>query len=111
VLAERQLMAFKEMYEGNGSNGSNGVGLYEYMACLQTKAANGDLLADAINDQFQLIASSLSAIPAPLSQSLVSNKPLVETAYSNLQMMVPLIKYELTSALAVQISYQDNDGD
>lgn len=111
VLAERQLTAFNEMYEGIGSDGSNGVGLYEYVACLQTRVSGGDLLADAINDQFQLIAASLSAIPAPLSQSLVSDKPLVEAAYSNLQMMVPLIKYELTSALAVQINYQDNDGD
>lgn len=111
MLVERHVTAFKEMFEGVSANGTDGLGLYEYVACLETKTPNGALLADAIKDQFQAISSSVSAIPAPLSGALVSDKQLVEDAYTNLSMMVPLIKYEMTSALAVQINYQDNDGD
>jgi hypothetical protein len=47
----------------------------------------------------------------PLSQQLVNNKPVVNDAYVQLQMMVPLVKREMSSAMGVQISYVSGDGD
>ena len=55
--------------------------------------------------------AALELIPDPMSETLTTNKQVVDDAYLQLQMMVPMIKSELTSALGVQINYQDNDGD
>lgn len=109
-LAVEQAESFKDVFLGVGENQSDGSGLYEYLVCLDTKTGD-QLLADVIEDRFNLIITALSAIPDPMSETLVSNKPIVDDAYTEMQQMVPLIKHEMTSALGVQISYQDNDGD
>lgn len=110
LLAKEQVSAFKDLYLGVGENQSDGEGLYEYLVCLNTESGD-QLLADDITDQFNEILAKLDAIPNPMSETLVSNKPVVDAAYTEMQMMVPKIKYDMTSALGVQISYQDNDGD
>lgn len=115
-LAQAQLSAAKNMFLGIGENGSNQLGLYDYVACAKplTSQEQGTgvlALADEISEQFAVIEETLNQVPDPLSETLISNKPVVDDAYTQLQMMVPLIKHEMTSALSVQISYQDNDGD
>ena len=47
----------------------------------------------------------------PLSNEILTNKDDVTTCYSKLQELVPLMKVDMTSALGVLITYQDNDGD
>ncbi|MDP6909593.1 MAG: imelysin family protein, partial [Flavobacteriales bacterium] len=44
-LTEKQVEAFRELYLGIGSNGSDGPGLYEFLVCLETESS-GALLAD-----------------------------------------------------------------
>ncbi|MBL4585619.1 MAG: imelysin family protein [Flavobacteriales bacterium] len=109
-LAILQLTAFRELYLGIGSNGADGVGLYEFLVCLETKSG-GVLLADRITTQFEAIADKLDLVPNPLSQALVNDKQLVDNTYEQMQMMVPLLKFEMPTALGVQVTYQDNDGD
>ena len=110
-LATTQAETFKALFEGTGYNDSDGPGLYEYLICLETQGTSGQLLADEILEQFDVIIEAIEAVPDPMSETLVSNKPVVDNAYLQMQMMVPKIKHELTSALGVQINYQDNDGD
>lgn len=110
-LAQRQTEAFKKLYEGMGTNGTNGPGLYEYLTCLETEGTSGALLADEISDQFESIVQAVNAVQDPMSESLITDFTTVDNAYLQMQMMVPKIKYEMTSALGVQINYQDNDGD
>lgn len=110
-LAKHQIESIKLLFEGTGVNGSNGPGLYEYLACLETDAMNGGLLADDIRGQFESIKQALNPVQDPMSGSLNSDFATVDNAYSQMQIMVPKIKYEMTAALGVQISYQDNDGD
>lgn len=109
-LAVLQAQGLRDLFLGVGANQSDGSGLYEYLVCLDTKSGD-DLLADVIRDRFNTIITSLNQIPDPLSETLVNDKPVVDAAYTEMQMMVPLIKHDMTSALGVQISYQDNDGD
>ena len=64
-----------------------------------------------LNNQFQLIKDNLSQLNDPLSNEILTNKVNVSNAYENMQQLVPLIKVDMTSALGVLITYQDNDGD
>ena len=110
-LAKAQLENFKFIYEGTGTNGADGPGFYEYLLCLETEAMTGTLLADDIRGQFERIEQALAPVADPMSEALVSDFTTVDNAYTEMQIMVPKIKHEMTSALAIQISYQDNDGD
>lgn len=110
LLAVEQASASLEVFLGVGENLTDGQGLYDYLVCLDTKSGDR-LLADEIKEGFELIIEKLEAIPDPMSETLASNKPIVDAAYTEMQMMVPNIKHDMTSALGVQISYQDADGD
>ncbi len=115
-LAKEQVTALKESYLGTREDGSDGLGLYDYVLCVKplTEEEQGQglvALADDISQHFLDIETALDDVPDPLSETLVSNKPVVDNAHSKMQTTVPLIKQEMTSALGVQISYQDNDGD
>jgi len=109
-LALEQVIGLEELFLGVGENMADGLGLDDYLICLD--ATSGDRpLAEVIFERFESIRTALEQVPDPLSETLVSNKPVVDVAYNEMQMMVPLIKVEMTSALGVQVSYQDNDGD
>ena len=115
-LAKEQATAMKNLFLGIGENSSDGLGLYEYVLCAKPLTSDEQnqgilALADEISERFIEIENTLDLVPDPLSETLVSDKPMVDEAYNQMQMMVPLIKHEMTSALGVQISYQDNDGD
>ena len=64
-----------------------------------------------INNQFDDILAELNNLNDPLSSEILTNKPAVSQTYTKLQELVPLLKVDMTSALGVLITYQDNDGD
>jgi uncharacterized protein len=102
TLALESLAAIKGMYTANGS----GKGLSDYLVSLNATALNNDVLA-----QFDIVAEKLRAIPDPLSTSLVANSTQVDAAYREIQKLVTLMKTDVASATAVQITFTDNDGD
>jgi len=110
-LAKEQLTALRNMYLGVGANGSDGLGLDDYLECLKAGADNDGLLSEAIRNQFQSIADAFTLLQDPMSEQLVSNKPVVDDAHTQLQMIIPLTKREMSGALGVQVTYQSNDGD
>jgi uncharacterized protein len=110
-LANEQLTALRNMYLGVGSNGSDGLGLDDYLECLKAGADSDGLLSEAIRNQLQAIVEAFNLLQDPLSEQLVSNKPVVDDAHTQLQMLVPLTKREMSGALGVQVTYQSNDGD
>ena len=81
-------------------------GLSDYIISLNHAALNTDVLA-----QFDLALDKLKAIPDPLSNSLLTQAATVDAAYKEIQKLVTLMKTDVASATAVQISYADNDGD
>ncbi len=87
-----------------------GVGLDDYMDFVNAQY-NGENLSIATNNQFQLIIDDLNQLNDPLSNEILTNKANVSDAYENMQQLVPLIKVDMTSALCVIITYQDNEGD
>ncbi|WP_344853914.1 imelysin family protein [Pedobacter jeongneungensis] len=101
-LAIENITGLKEMYTGGG----NGKGISDYLIALKKEQLNKDVLK-----QFDLVIADLNAIPNPLSASLNNQKPLVETAYKDIQILLTLIKTDVASATGVRITYQDSDGD
>ena len=110
-FAHRAVESMKKYINGQSyENGTEGLGLDDYMDHVNATSGNLNLSAD-INNQIDEILSGLLNINDPLSNEIMTNKDGVTTCYSKLQELVPLMKIDMTSALGVLITYQDNDGD
>ena len=88
----------------------NNLGLDDYMDFTNAQQGNS-LLSEVIDNQFAEIVAALNGLNDPLSNEVVVNNAQGHETYDKLQQLVPLIKVDMTSALGVQITYQDNDGD
>ena len=100
-LAVANLTSLKNYYTGG-----EGKGIDDYLILLKKEQLNNDVLA-----QFEVAISALKAIPAPMSAAFSGNAPIVEAAYKEVQKLLTLLKTDVASATAVQITYMDNDGD
>ncbi|HEX6427671.1 MAG TPA: imelysin family protein [Niastella sp.] len=101
-LAVENLTSLKKAYTAAGS----GKGISDYLIALNRASLNND-----ITTQFDVAIAKLKLIPDPLSNTLTAQPSLVEDAYKEVQKLLTLLKTDLASATAVQISYMDNDGD
>jgi predicted lipoprotein len=111
VLASENLRAIHQFYKGiSALNSSVGSSLYDNLLALNTKA-EGMLLADLLDIQFEDAIQKLNAITTPFSEAVVNDKATVDAAYSAIQLNIIYLKTDLPSALGVVITYQDNDGD
>ena len=72
---------------------------------------NSQQLSTVIDNQFLTILDELNNINGSLGDEIINNKTQITQTYQELQQLVPYIKVDLTSALGVLITYQDNDGD
>lgn len=102
ALAVENLSALKSTFMA----GASGKGISGYLVALNQSQLNTDVLA-----QFDLAIARLQAIPDPLSASLTGNAPAVDAAYKEVQKLLTLLKTDVASATAVQITFMDNDGD
>lgn len=100
------------VFKGESLNtAQSGTGLENYLDDLGAKYSEDQLLSEAILNQFDNARTAISAIPEPLKEAVQNNKSLVQSAYDEIQKAVVLIKTDMTSAMGIQITYQDNDGD
>ena len=91
-------------------NNDNGLGLDDYMDFVNSEQ-NSQQLSTVIDNQFLTILEELNNINGPLSEEIINNKSQITQTYQELQQLVPYMKVDMTSALGVLITYQDNDGD
>lgn len=110
-LLKESVLSLQKLMNGTGfSTGVNGVGLDDYMDFVEAKNDDQDLSV-VINNQLDVVVADINSLSATMSDEVVNNSTTVHTLYSDMQQLVPLIKVDLTSALGVLITYQDNDGD
>lgn len=102
ALAAENMKALKNIYTGNDA----GKGIDDYIISLKNETLNADVLA-----QFDLAISKLQQIPDPMSASLISQPATADAAYKEIQKLLTLLKTDVASATAVQITFTDNDGD
>lgn len=100
-LAIANLTSLKGYFTGGGADG-----ISQYLVLLNKHNLNNDVLV-----QFDVALNALRNIPAPMSAAFAGNAPAVESAYKEVQKLLTLIKTDVASATAVQITYMDNDGD
>ncbi len=106
ALASMQKFIRGEHY----STTTNGEGLDDYLSFVNAQSG-GQNLEVLINNQFNAIQAELGNINDPLSNEVTANNQAVRDVYQEMQVLVPQIKIEMTNALEVMITYQDNDGD
>lgn len=102
ALAVENLSSLKKTYSGAGS----GKGMSDYLVSLGKTSLNNDVLT-----QFDIAIAKLQLISDPLSSSLTSQAVAVDNAYKEIQKLLTLLKTDVASATAVQITFMDNDGD
>ncbi|MFT4601570.1 MAG: putative lipoprotein [Arenicella sp.] len=103
-LAKESVLALKDVFTG-----SSGIGFEEYIRDVEDGVGNS--LADQIISRFDICTTSLDAIGNPLSQKVDTDAAGITTAYNNIKTLVTYIKTDMSSALGLLITFQDNDGD
>jgi len=106
-LAQVKMNAFIEIFTGR-----NGIGLDDYVTDLNATSAQGNPLANEILNQLNDAKSQIDNLPqTPLNELITQDKVTVENIYYSLQQAVVYLKTDMTSALSIQVTYQDGDGD
>jgi predicted lipoprotein len=104
-LMIQQVKAIQNMYLGG-----TGYGFDDKVIASKTMK-NGVPLNDVITAEFNTLLPKLTALPNPLSAAIINNNAAVNDVYAEATKLVVLLKVDLSSALAIKISFQDDDGD
>jgi len=104
-LMIQQVKALQNMYLGGTGYGFDD----KVIASKVTK--NSVPLNDVITAEFNTLIAKLTALPDPLSAQINNNLTAVNEVYTEATKLVVLLKVDLSSALAIKISFQDDDGD
>lgn len=113
TLLEENLFTFRNIFIGpDNSNSTTTDNIYKYLKQI-TASRNDSLLADMIVEKFDELDSLTNKIDMPLSRAVLdeSEKSKINDLYIKMQELVVLLKVDMTSAMGIQIIYQDNDGD
>ena len=110
-LLLEHMKALKRFINGQGFTvKEDGLGLDDYMNFVSAQSGDANL-SNAINDQIDDIIAKVEAFDTSINLYVISHPEASKAAYQSMQKLVPLIKVDLTSALGVLVTYQDNDGD
>lgn len=111
-FAKTAMQALNKFIKGDDfTTDKAGQGLDDYIKFVEAKDANGNNLEATIESQISSIITKLNTHSTPLSEEVITKSSDVLATYQEMQKLVPLIKVDLTSALGVLVTYQDNDGD
>ncbi|HET8829732.1 MAG TPA: imelysin family protein [Pelobium sp.] len=113
TLAKTAQQASFDFYNGKAYNANTtGYSIKSYLTSLGAKdATSGKLLADIIAEQFEACARKLDALNNNLNSQVINNNQPMVDAFNEMQILVKLLKVDMTSAMSITISYTDNDGD
>jgi hypothetical protein len=102
---------YKRFLNGQHYDGSKDeLGLLDY-ANFVGALSDGKELSLAVNSQIDRILIVNDYPTMPWAGLVQQNSSLSNEIYLEYQKLIPLIKVDLTSALGIIITYQDNDGD
>ena len=102
---------FKRFLNGQSFDGTKDeLGLLDY-ANFVGATVDGKEISIAVNAQVERILIANDNVIGAWSDMVQQNPPVSNDIYLEYQKLTPLIKVDLTSALGIIITYQDNDGD
>ena len=110
-LAQENLKAYQNFFQGQSlmSNATPGVGgesLLYYLAALENTE-----LADEIEAGFTKTIAAIDLLNEPYQEEVVNNPTPSNNAIAEIQQLIVMIKSDMTSAMGISITFQDNDGD
>lgn len=112
-LLTENFNAYRTLITGPDNNDETKTdNLYEYLN--EISATRGDsLLADVILREFDETVLIFNKTDVSFFKSVFveSQRLIIEDIYKNMQETTVLLKNDMTSALGIRITYQDNDGD
>jgi predicted lipoprotein len=100
----------ENVYRGRALNGSDGLGLDDYLDALGAQHNTGSL-NEAIKNQFAVTKAKVNMINEPLSVSVMNDEVTVDAAYVEMVKLLVLLKTDMPSVMGIVITYQDGDGD
>ncbi|MDB5256646.1 MAG: hypothetical protein JWM14_1341 [Chitinophagaceae bacterium] len=98
--------ASQELYLGKSRAGVDGIGFDDYLDQIGESTLNNSIKA-----QYTSALTIWATVGDPLSATIGSNPALVNSAYTELQKQIPMIKRQMTSAMGVLVAFGDDDGD
>lgn len=104
-LLAANLRELKKLYEGGTGNGFD-----DYLVYLNAEY-NGQPLAPAISNQFDLVIQKAEIITVDYATALTTKRPDMESLFLELKKLTVMLKVDMSSQLGVIINYSDNDGD
>lgn len=111
-LAEKAVLSSIQVFKGEHFNANeDGLGLDDYLLALNAKTRDDQDLSVAIINQKTLALEEMEKISNPYSEIASTEGSQLVEVYNALQAVIPLIKVDMTSAMSVSITFQDNDGD
>lgn len=110
-LAKHTMSYFKRFLNGMNYEGtSDDLGLLDYGTYVGA-TVNNNSLSQVINSQIDVIINISETNGVAWSEMVVQDPITSGDIYTEYQKLIPYLKVDLTSALGVIVTYQDNDGD
>jgi predicted lipoprotein len=109
-LIVAQLQSLQNIYLGKSVQGVNGLGLDDYLVKINAQY-HGHSLNDTIQSQFNVAIAKMQAVNDPLSTTIQTNTAALTAGYTEVQKLLVLLKSDMTSAMGILITFEDNDGD
>lgn len=104
------IAGWQNMFNGNSRNGNQGTGLDDYLKFLGT-SFDGNPLHEEINARFNNATAQTEGLSTDLKTAVVDQQDECLQIFDELQRVIVLVKVDMTSAMGIQITYVDNDGD
>lgn len=100
-----QVQACQHIYTSGSPNA-----LADKVAATNAQKGGGSL-NDAIKNQWTTLVTKMQALPNPLSTGVENEDPVINDAFTEVRKMTVMLKVDMSSALGIKISFQDDDGD
>jgi predicted lipoprotein len=111
-LMNANLESLEAIYLGIGEDGVDGIGIIEKLEehDAQSTVVEGDL-SIAIKEQFVICKQVVNSFANDFAFEIEANNSALESASSELQKLVPMLKNDMRSYLSVTVTITDADGD
>lgn len=109
-LFKAHLANLERVYKGQSLDGTDGIGLDDYLQELNT-TRNGENLNELILGVFSTLKEKADLLEGTTNEAVANQSDLVNELYAKTKELVAYLKVDMTYAINVQITYIDSDGD
>ena len=113
-LYKEHLANLERIYRGQDLNGTDGLGLDDYLNYLgTTREVNGETenLNELILDVFSTLKEKSDLLTGTMNEAIGSQKEITDELYQKTKELVAYLKVDMTYAFDIQITYIESDGD